>query len=83
MLTRYIQAAMSHVAFEEMEDGRWFGTIPPCECLWADGDTIEKCRDELESALEDWIIIRFKRDLDLPIIDGIDINQKTVHAEAN
>ncbi len=83
MLIRYIQAAMGHAEFEKMEDGRYFGTIPPCKCLWADGDTADRCREELQSTLEDWMIVRLQRGLDLPMIDGIDINLRPVYAQTD
>jgi predicted RNase H-like HicB family nuclease len=57
MLTEYIQGAMRRAHYELMEDGRFFGTIPGCKGLWADGRTLEKCRDELQSTLEDWLLL--------------------------
>ena len=79
----YIEAAMRHAEFEPMEDGRWFGTIPLCPGLWADGDTRDKCRDELQSTLEDWILIKVRQGDTLPVIDGVDINPQPLYAEAD
>ena len=83
MLIDYIQTAMRHAEFEQMEDGRYFGTIPPCKGVWADGDTVDSCRPILQEVLEDWILIRLRHGLDMPVVDGIDINPKPVHAEAD
>ena len=83
MLIRYIQAAMRRAEFEQMEDGRYFGTIAPCKGLWADGYTADQCREELQSTLEDWMIVRLQRGLDLPMIDGIDINPRPVYAQTD
>lgn len=83
MLISYIKAALRHAQFELMEDGRWFATIPPCPGLWADGDTQEKCREALESVLEDWILIKVRHGDTLPVIDGVDLNPRPLYAEAD
>jgi len=86
MLVEYIQTAMQHAEFEQMEDGRFFGTIPPCQGVWADGDTVEETRRTLQEVLEDWIIVRYRHDLQIPPVDGWDINIKPLaeeYAETN
>ena len=52
MLVEYIQAAMQHCEFEKMEDGRYFGTVTPCQGVWADGETIEQTRAILREVIE-------------------------------
>ena len=76
MLIEYIQAAMQHSEFEQMEDGRYFGTIPPCQGVWADGDTVEETRETLREVLEDWLIVCFRHSIPIPVVDGWDINPK-------
>ena len=83
MLVEYIHAAMQHAQFEQMEDGRCYGTIPPCQGLWADGDNIEQTREALREVLEDWILVKTRFNDPLPVIDGFDINPQPVHAEAD
>jgi len=55
------------------EGGGYYGEIPGCQGVWATGKTLEGCRTELESALEDWIVFRLSRQLPVPVIDGIDL----------
>ena len=75
MLTDYIKAAMSRAEYEILEDDNSFvGTIPGCQGVWANEETQEACRIELQSALEDWILVRINRNLTLPILDGLDLN---------
>jgi len=52
MLSRYIQAAMRQAAYEILEDGSFYGSIPGFPGLWANEPTLEACREELQSALE-------------------------------
>ena len=83
MLIEYIQAAMQHAEFEKMENGRYFGTIPQCQGLWADGDTVEATRETLREVLEDWILVKARFSDAMPVIDGVDINPQPVHAETD
>ena len=82
MLTQYIQAAMRHAKYELMENGKFFGRIAECPGLWAEGSALEACREELQSTLEDWIMIKLRHGDQFDVIDGIDINPQPEHAEA-
>ena len=74
MLTSYTQASMRHAIYEILpDDGTFYGEIPGVQGVWANEPTLESCRDELQSALEDWIIFSLSRGLPVPIIDGIDL----------
>ena len=74
MLTEFIQAALRHAHYEIMENGRFWGDIPPCKGCWGDGDTLEECRENLRGALECWILLGVQHGDKLPVIDGIDLN---------
>jgi predicted RNase H-like HicB family nuclease len=77
MLKDYIQAAMRHAKYEIFEeDGTFYGNIPECPGVWANESTLEECRNELESVLEDWILLGVHLHHTIPVIDGIDINIK-------
>ena len=82
MITAYIKAAMRQAKYELMENGRWFASIPVCPGCWADGEEIESCREELESVLEDWILIGIRYGDSLPVIAGLDLNPQPEYAEA-
>jgi len=86
MLTEYIQAAMRQAHYEIMEDGRYFGSIPRCKGAWAEGKTLERCRTELQSVLEDWILLGLHLGHKLPVVDGLNLNRTNrraaAHAEA-
>ncbi|HWX21704.1 MAG TPA: type II toxin-antitoxin system HicB family antitoxin [Candidatus Binatia bacterium] len=84
MLTQYIQRALHHAKYELMENGRFFGRIPECRGLWAEATTLEECREELQSTLEDWLLLGLQLGHPLPVIDDIDLNRKEpAHAEAD
>jgi len=70
MLTRYIQAAMGRATDEILnDDGSFYGEIPGFQGVWANTAALEPCRAELQSALEDWILVRVADQQSLPIVD--------------
>lgn len=85
MLTEYIEQAMRRAHYELTENGRFFGTIPQCKGLWAEAKTLEKCREELKSALEAWLLLGLQLGHKLPVIEDIDLNRnnrrKPAHAQ--
>lgn len=75
MLTDYIQRAMKKAHYELMENGRYFGSIPGCDGVWAQGKTLESCRQALQSTLEDWLLLGLQLGHKLPVIAGINLNR--------
>ena len=72
MLTDYIQAAMRHAHYEIIDDPKpFYGSIPECPSVWASGETLEGCREELQSVLEDWIVLGLRLGHPIPVIDNI------------
>ena len=77
MLTAYIEAAMHRAKYSILEDdGTFIGTIPECEGIWANADTLEACRNELQEVLEEWITLGLQMGHPLPVIDGVDLSFK-------
>jgi predicted RNase H-like HicB family nuclease len=75
VLTEYIQNAMDAAHYEIIEDElTYWGEIPGFQGVWGRARTLEKCREELREALEEWIIFRLKNKLELPVIGGLDLN---------
>jgi predicted RNase H-like HicB family nuclease len=74
MLSEYICAAMHRATYKLLDDQTFFGEVPGCEGVWANEDTLEACRDELRSALEDWLLLGVYLHHEIPVLDGIDLN---------
>jgi predicted RNase H-like HicB family nuclease len=78
MLTPYIAAAMRRAHYEILDDqpdAPFYGEIFELPGVWANAATLEECREELQSALEDWILTGIWLGHTIPPIDGIDINR--------
>jgi predicted RNase H-like HicB family nuclease len=84
MISDYISAAMRHAHYELMENGHFYGSIVDCQGCWAEATTLEECREELQSTLEDWLLLGLQLGHQLPVIDGLDLNrQELAHAQAD
>jgi predicted RNase H-like HicB family nuclease len=70
MLTEYIQAALRHAQFKQLEDGSYFGEIPELPGVWSNAPVLLDAMDELRSVLEEWIAFRLSRGKEIPAIDG-------------
>ena len=65
---------MGKAHYELLGNGEGFyGEIPGFQGVLAQGDTLETCREELESTLEDWLLFRISRQLPIPAVEGVDL----------
>jgi predicted RNase H-like HicB family nuclease len=71
MLVAYIQNSMRLAKYEILEGGAYYGEIPGFEGVWAQADDLEACREELQSALEDWLVLGLRLGHTLPVVAGI------------
>lgn len=75
MLTAYLRAAMGCARYEILEDdSTYYGEIPGFQGVWANAETLEECREELESVLGEWLLVCIADHLPVPVVDGLDIN---------
>jgi len=66
---------MSCAHYEILEDNAgYYGEIPGFQGVWANEQTLEACREELQSTLEDWILFRVAQKLALPVVDGLELS---------
>jgi len=78
MLASYIDKAMELAVYEIIEDdGTYWGEIPGLQGVWANYQTLEGCRRELKEGLSDWLALRLRLGLDIPLIENINLNQIT------
>lgn len=79
MLTSYIQAAMRLAKYEILEDHTYYGEIPGFQGVWANIDSLEACREELQNVLEDWLILGLRMGHELPVVAGINLARAEAH----
>ena len=76
MLTNYVQAAMRKARYEILDDGTYYGEIPGFPGVFANADTLEVCREQLQEVLEDWILLGLRLGHHLPDVDGLTLEMR-------
>ena len=77
MIREYISIAMTGAQYETLsDDGSWYGEIPGFQGVYSNAATLEECRIELEEVLEEWLLFSISRNLDVPVVDGIELKVK-------
>ena len=77
MLTEYLSLAMTKAHYELLSGGEGvYGEIPGLQGVLVQADTLEACREELASTLEDWLLFRISRHLPIPVLGGLDLRVK-------
>ncbi len=74
IITDYIQAAMRQAHYTLLDDGTFYGEIPGFQGVWANDDSLELCREELQSVLEGWISLGLRMGHSIPIVDGLSLD---------
>lgn len=76
VLSDFLDRAMAEAVYDKLEDDTFVGTIPPCVGVIAFALTLRECEQELQSVLEDWVLLGLKLRHPLPVIGGIDLNEE-------
>ncbi len=59
-LTEYIESVIPSAVYDELDDGSYAGRIPKSKRVIAFGKSLKMCEDELQSTLENWILVQLK-----------------------
>lgn len=76
MIIEYITTALKHARYEIIEDDEpYYGEVSELPGVWATGTTLEACRQNLAGVIDEWLVIRLRRGMTIPPIDGITIRE--------
>ncbi len=74
MITDYIRAAMAAAVYEYITEADGsdsvFGSIPSLPGVWCNELTYPDCQRELQSTLEDWLLLGLRLGHRLPIVSS-------------
>ena len=71
MIREYVEAALSRATYGIIEDKEpYFGEVLKLQGAWATGKTLEECRRNLAEVMDDWLVVRLRKGLSIPPIDG-------------
>ncbi|MFA5917817.1 MAG: type II toxin-antitoxin system HicB family antitoxin [Candidatus Gracilibacteria bacterium] len=76
MIIQYINEIMKNAKYEILEGGEGFyGEIIGCPGVWAQSNNLETCRKELQEILEEWILLKVRKQKFVPKTSNYDLNQ--------
>jgi predicted RNase H-like HicB family nuclease len=78
MIQEYCQNAIARAEYKKLDDGTWFAEIPGFQGVWANGESIEACRQDLWSVLEEWLVMKIQDSDPLPCFNGLSLQVKEV-----
>jgi predicted RNase H-like HicB family nuclease len=71
MILEYCEKAIQKAEYKKLEDETWFAEIPGFQGVWANGNTVEACRKELITVLEEWLVLMLRDKNPIPELDGL------------
>mgnify|MGYP001617498360 CR=1 FL=1 len=66
MLSEYITKKLRTASYKLLKDGTYFGEIQNVKGVWATADSLEKCRQQLQEVLEDWLLLKVRNRESVP-----------------
>jgi predicted RNase H-like HicB family nuclease len=73
MIRSYLDRALGRARYSELEDGSYCAVVPGLRGVIATGETLERCRAALQEVIEEWVLVRVARGLDVPALGGLKI----------
>jgi len=74
LLAEYAVVAARHARCAPLDDGGWFADVVGLDGAWGEGPTPKDAEDDLREAIQSWAMLRLEAGLEVPPIDGLDVN---------
>jgi len=81
-LADYVKAALKLTVYERDENGMIVASVPGASGFFAQGETFEEARENLQDVIEGNVLLALQLGLDIPDIPGVSIEQEDVEAVA-
>jgi predicted RNase H-like HicB family nuclease len=72
-LSKYVDAALKKAEYEKDENGIILAKVPEAKGFFAQGDTFEDARENLQDVIEGNVILALQLGFKIPNIEGVDI----------
>lgn len=66
MIRHYLDEALRRAKYTPLEGGSFAAEVRGLRGVVATGDSLEECREVLQEVIEEWILVRVARGLDVP-----------------
>ncbi len=74
-LSKYVEAALKQADYEKDENGVVIGKVPEASGFFAQGDTFEEARANLQDVIEGNVILALQLGLEIPKIEGVEMKE--------
>ena len=76
MFTQYVDAVMKKRArYELLKDSKqYYGRITGFKGVWAQGKTQKACERNLREVLEEWLVLKIRKQQFVPTVQKYDLN---------
>lgn len=81
-LSSYIEASLKHAEYEQDENGLVVATVPGASGFYAQGETYEDARTNLQEVIEGNVLLALQLGWDVPSIPGVDIQERDVETHS-
>lgn len=68
MITGYLEAALKRAHYTPIKGSGYCAEVRGLAGVIATGATLEDCRATLKEVIEEWILVRVSRNLDIPAL---------------
>ncbi len=76
MISKYLDRALRRAHYSQLSDGTFCATVPGLRGVIATAPSLEGCRDQLSSVVEEWVLVRIYRGLAVPRLGGAKVEVK-------
>ena len=73
MIRSYLDEAVKRARYTQLEDGSYCAEVRGLRGPIATGDTLEACRTTLQEVVEEWLLVRVSRGLDVPALGRVTV----------
>jgi predicted RNase H-like HicB family nuclease len=73
VIRRCLDRALARTHYTKLEDGSYCAQVSGLRGVIATGKTLEDCRTTLQEVIEEWILVRVARGLEVPSLGGLAI----------
>ena len=74
-LSKYVNGALKKAEYEKDENGIVIAKVPGASGFFAQGDTFEEARANLQEVIEGNVILALQLGLEIPQIEGVEIKE--------
>jgi len=82
-LSKYINEALKKAEYEKDENGIVIAKVPGASGFFAQGDTFEEARANLQEVIEGNVILALQLGLEIPQIEGVEIKERRKYGVAS